>query len=107
MSDAMKLQITHDKWCHPSTSTALKNHTLWNGKGFPLDFRTQVGKEACRVCPLAKGARPYKHTPGFKAVGKQTVPVQRSGQVSVPGPDDAMITVDEGLSPIGMGADGA
>eukprot|EP00961_Rhodomonas_salina_P120971 1628207-Rhodomonas_salina.1 len=73
------MQVTHDKWAHPSDSMAHKNHKHHHGKSFPRDFLQLLPKTSCLVCPLSKGARPYKHTACFNEVGTQLVPVQLGG----------------------------
>eukprot|EP00961_Rhodomonas_salina_P285206 3853826-Rhodomonas_salina.1 len=38
LSDEQCMQVAHDKWCHPSESTARKNYHHHHGKSFPHDF---------------------------------------------------------------------
>eukprot|EP00961_Rhodomonas_salina_P134042 1803442-Rhodomonas_salina.1 len=65
LSDEQCMQVEHDRWGHPSESTARKNYKHCQGKSFPRDFLQLLPKTSCLVCPLAKGARPYKHTTRF------------------------------------------
>eukprot|EP00961_Rhodomonas_salina_P291131 3931729-Rhodomonas_salina.1 len=88
-------------------STANKNYKHWQGKNFPRDFKDLLPRTSCLVCPLSKGARPYKHSATFKEKGKQLVPTQRAGTLEVPAEDEIDFTVGATVpGDTSMGSDG-
>eukprot|EP00961_Rhodomonas_salina_P302391 3940830-Rhodomonas_salina.1 len=104
LSDEQHMQVAHDKWGHPLESTARKNHTgrHHHGKSFPRDFLQLLPKTSCLVCPLSKGARPYKHSAKFKEVGTQRVPVQRGGGAQIPQPLEMTMHVTNEMAVAGL-----
>eukprot|EP00961_Rhodomonas_salina_P120970 1628206-Rhodomonas_salina.1 len=106
LSDEQRMQVTHDKWAHPSDSMASKNHKHHHGKSFPRDFLQLLPKTSCLVCPLSKGAHQYKHTARFNEVGTQRVPVQRGGGAQFPQPTELTVNVTDELEVTGLLTDG-
>eukprot|EP00961_Rhodomonas_salina_P267015 3608028-Rhodomonas_salina.1 len=102
LSDEQRMQVEHDRWGHPSESTARKNYKHRQGKSFPRDFLQLLPKTSCLVCPLAKGARPYKHTTRFKEVGLQRVPVHRGGTTQASHSEELTVNVTDDLDVRGL-----
>lgn len=92
LDDTQHMQFLHDIWGHPSESTARKNYKHHNGKGFPLDFMSLLPRTSCLVCPMSKGARPYKHSATFLEHCQQRVPQQQACTLEVE-EDDIEVTV--------------
>eukprot|EP00961_Rhodomonas_salina_P182329 2461430-Rhodomonas_salina.1 len=107
LSDEQRMQVAHDKWAHPSESMAHKNHKYHHGKSFPRDFLQLLPKTSCLVCPLSKGAHPYKHTAQFHEVGMQQVPAQHCCGVQFPQPTDMTLNVTDELEVTGLLTDGS
>ena len=73
----------------------LKNFKHWQGKGFPLGFKELLTHTSCFVCPMSKGARPYKHSATFKERGQQRVPTQHAGTLEIPDEDEITVETAE------------